>query len=150
MDFKWHDRSSSQKRLIPNDLIGLWERFGRKYEFRADGRYYVLDLDISYQLLDSGMTLVHSGTRYKRLYGDPVGLSGVWQLEADPLEEWNLSKIPVHGGTHPMGRKIGILGTACLLDGRQLRGQHTHLVRDGLVPGDALAHSILSLEFRKR
>ncbi len=90
MDFKWHDRSSSQKRLIPNELIGLWERLGRKYEFRADGRYYVLDLDMYYRLLDSGMTLVHSGTRYKRLYGDPVGLSGVWQLEADPLEEWNL------------------------------------------------------------
>jgi hypothetical protein len=90
MDFKWHDRPSSQKHLIPNELIGLWEHLGRKYEFRADGRYYVLDLDIAYQLIDGGMTLVHSGTRYKRLFGDPAGLPGVWQLEEDPLEEWNL------------------------------------------------------------
>jgi hypothetical protein len=42
MDYKWHYRSSSQKRLIPDELIGLWERLGRKYEFRADGCYYVL------------------------------------------------------------------------------------------------------------
>ena len=39
MDFEWNSRSSSQKNLMPNELIGLWERNGRRYEFRIDGRY---------------------------------------------------------------------------------------------------------------
>ena len=90
MDFEWNSRSSSQKNLMPNELIGLWERNGRRYEFRIDGRYYVLDLNKPYQLPDNGMTLAHSGTRYNRIYGDPAGLPGVWQLEGYPQEEWNL------------------------------------------------------------
>ena len=90
MDFDWIDRGVSRKSLVPVELIGHWENNGRIYEFRTDGRYYVHDTDVPYQLLDGGMTLLHSGTRYVRLYGSPGDLPGVWQLESDPQEEWNL------------------------------------------------------------
>jgi len=90
MDFERYEKQTKVKVTIPQELIGFWKIESRRYEFRANSRYYVHDLDVSYQLVDSGMTLIHSGTRYIRLNSDPNGLPGVWSLEEDPTEEWNL------------------------------------------------------------
>ena len=90
MDFNYFDKQTISEVLIPEELIGYWYIRSRRYEFRADGRYYVHELNTPYQLIESGMTLVYNGIRFKRLYGDPSGLPGVWLLESDTTEEWNI------------------------------------------------------------
>ena len=90
MDFKFEDENYERKIVIPEELIGYWRIDNRRYEFRGNGRYYVHDLNVPYELADSGMTLIHNRTRYNRLFGDSSGLPGVWALEEEPSEEWNL------------------------------------------------------------
>lgn len=90
MDFARQDRNQQIQVAFPQELVGYWRIGNQRYEFRANGRYYVHDLNIPYELIDSGMTLVFSGTRYSRRYGSPDGLPGVWFLEGDSTEEWNL------------------------------------------------------------
>ncbi|MEJ1379913.1 MAG: hypothetical protein RPU34_06670 [Candidatus Sedimenticola sp. (ex Thyasira tokunagai)] len=89
MDFKLNTKQSINN-SIPQELIGYWRIGNRRYEFTNDSRYYVHDLDVPYELVDSGSVLVVAGTRYNRLYGNPAELTGIWLLEDDPTEEWNL------------------------------------------------------------
>jgi hypothetical protein len=90
MEFKVDEERLQRKAVIPEELVGYWRIGNRRYEFRANGKYYAHDRNVPYELTNSGMTLIHNGTRYNRLYGDPKGVPGVWLLEKDPTEEWNL------------------------------------------------------------
>ncbi|MGB0993901.1 MAG: hypothetical protein ACPG32_15705 [Akkermansiaceae bacterium] len=76
---------------LPPELVGKWllSANGQQYEISHDDRYFVYDSDIPYSLIDAGMTLVHNGTRYNRIFGAPTEVIGVWQLEEDPSDEWN-------------------------------------------------------------
>ncbi|MGJ8695809.1 MAG: hypothetical protein ACSHYF_05785 [Verrucomicrobiaceae bacterium] len=98
MNFARPQKSNSTPSTLPPELIGFWKIPGNpfRYEIRDNDRYYVHNIDIPYQLLDGGMTFVHKGTRYNRVFGDPADLPGVWHLEDDPSEEWNLRA----DGTH--------------------------------------------------
>lgn len=86
-----HREQKLRENIIPTEIVGTYtiDGYPTKYEFRDDGKYFVLDRQ-PYQLIESGMTLVYGGVRYSRLYGDTNSLIGVWLLESDPTEEWNL------------------------------------------------------------
>lgn len=90
MNFERQDKKKNMAGSLPPELYGFWLLGSNRYEIRADDRYYVHDLDVPYGLIDAGMTLIHSGTRFNRLFGDPAALPGVWLLEGNPTEEWNL------------------------------------------------------------
>ena len=89
MDFKFNTKQLTAKSM-PQELVGYWTIGNRRFEFTNDAHYYVHDLDVPYELVESGSVLVVAGIRYVRLYGNPTGLSGVWLLEDDSTEEWNL------------------------------------------------------------
>jgi hypothetical protein len=75
---------------LPAELVGKWTIGTRQYDFRANGDYLILDHGVPYSLVESGAVLVHSGTRYTRLYGGVTEVTGVWLLEDDPTDEWNI------------------------------------------------------------
>ena len=84
------DRAKRKSSVLPAELIGKWSLGTRQFEIRTNGDFFVLDHGIAYSLIESGTVFVHSGTRYTRLYGPPTGVVGVWQLEDDPTDEWNI------------------------------------------------------------
>jgi len=76
---------------IPLAFIGFWSSNNTRYEFRADGRYYIYSKALSYELTDNGTRLIyHHNIPYVRTSGDPTQLYGTWLMDDGSQEEWYL------------------------------------------------------------
>jgi len=65
-----------KKASIPLAFIGFWSSNNIRYEFRADGRYYIYSNALSYELTDNGTRLIHHNIPYVRTSGDPTQING--------------------------------------------------------------------------
>jgi len=76
---------------IPSPFIGFWSSNNMRFEFRADGHYYIYSKALSYELTDNGTRLIyHHKIPYVRTSGDPTQLYGTWLMDDGSQEEWYL------------------------------------------------------------